>query len=212
MTSHSKITFVSKKQDSDLSYTQNCKNTNDNKTLIYKKQLKEKEILISNLNKKVSDLKIKCLFYEDKISALEKQYSEFESNKKSLDESINFLSENLISKEKRINELETINIDMEKELKNSKEKISKLENINVEKDRALMSLQNKLSAEEKIGIDNENLIIYLENQIYNQKNDNAVLIEEIQHLKDEIIDLTSQLASAKTKLKNSFFTKILNNK
>lgn len=87
-----------------------------NKMLIYEKQLRQKEELITLLKNSIQECGIKIQIYENKLKDINTEYTKFQEDKILLNGSINYLQESLISKENIINELESINMEKESKI------------------------------------------------------------------------------------------------
>ncbi len=161
-----------------------------NKMLIYEKQLRQKEELITLLRNSVQENVIRIHIYENKLKDINAEYIKFQEDKELLNGNINYLQESLISKEKKNNELEDVNNEHGKEILAFKDQF-------IEKQKQIMILQEENSQLEMGNIEKESRIL-----LFN---------EEVEILTNQLEELNSKLTITNIKIKDSFLKRIFNN-
>ncbi|MBN4049315.1 hypothetical protein G9F72_008635 [Clostridium estertheticum] len=162
-----------------------------NKMLIYEKQLRQKEDLITLLKNSIQEYVIRIQIYENKLKDINTEYIKFQEDKNLLNGNINYLQESLKSKERKINELENASIEQGKEILIFKEQFD-------EKQKQIMILQGKTSEQEKVNMEKESKILSFN--------------EEVEILRNQLEDLNLNLAITSPKIKESFLKRIFNNR
>ncbi|GCD08706.1 hypothetical protein [Clostridium tagluense] len=162
-----------------------------NKMLIYEKQLRQKDELITLFNNSIQEYAIRIQIYENKLKDINTQCIKFQEDKNLLNENIDYLQESLISKEKKINELEKASMEQEKEVLIFKEHVE-------EKEKQIIKLQEKNSQQDRVNMENESKIFSF--------------IEEVEVLKSKLDDLNSKLTISNSKINESFLKRIFNNR
>ncbi|MBU3143981.1 hypothetical protein [Clostridium sp. CF012] len=160
-----------------------------NKMLLYEKQLKQKDDVITLLKNNIQEYSIKVQIYENRLKDINTQYIKFQEDKNLLNGNIDYLQESLINKEKKINELESVSMEQGKEILIFKDQFN-------EKQKQITKLQEKTSNQDMDNLENESKILSF--------------IEEVGILRNQLEDLNAKLSNSKTN--DSLLKRIFNNR
>ena len=180
-----------KKCDQCLLEAKSYLNVAYNKMLLYEKQLKQKEDLITLLKNTIQEYAIRNEIYGNKLKDINTQYVKFQEDKNLLNGNINYLQESLISKEKKIEELVNASVNQGREILIFKDQFD-------EKQKQITKLQEKTFEQEKVNMEKESKILSFN--------------EEVEILKNKLEDLNSKLIITDSKIKESLLKRLFNNR